>query len=180
MSNPLRLLGDVAVRPLTTDDAAALAPLNDAAAPAVPITSAADLARLIELSSLALAAHRGDTVVGFIVAISPGADYDSENYRFFESRGTDHLYVDRIVIDEHERGSGLGAALYDAVFDAARHDGRAEVTCEVNLDPPNPRSLAFHERLGFVRVATQSTKAGAVTVALLAASVAADRSELRP
>lgn len=168
------------VRPLTADDAVTLVPLNDAAAPAVPLTSAADLARLIELSSLALAAQRDDTIVGFIIAISPGADYDSENYRFFESRTTDHLYVDRIVIDEQERGSGLGSALYDAVFDAARRDGRAEVTCEVNLDPPNPRSMAFHERLGFVRVATQETKAGTVTVALLAASVASDRSALRP
>ena len=180
MPNPLRLVGGVEVRPLTVADAVELVPLNDAAAPAVPITSAADLARLIELSSLALAAQRGDTVVGFIIALSPGADYDSENYRFFESRATDHLYVDRIVIDEHERGSGLGAALYDAVFDAARQQGRAEVTCEVNLDPPNPRSLAFHERLGFVRVATQATKEGAVTVALLAARVATDRSALRP
>ncbi len=161
------------MRPLTTADAEALAPLNDAAAPAVPITAPDDLARLIELAELAVGVENGHELVGFIIALAPGADYDSENYRFFEARGTDSLYVDRIVIDERERGSGLGAALYDAVFEAAQRAGRTEVTCEVNLDPPNPRSMAFHERLGFVQVATQATKGGSVTVALLAASVAA-------
>jgi predicted GNAT superfamily acetyltransferase len=45
------------------------------------------------------------------------------------------------------------------------------VTCEVNLDPPNPRSLAFHERLGFREVGRQATKGGAFTVVLLAAAV---------
>jgi predicted GNAT superfamily acetyltransferase len=45
------------------------------------------------------------------------------------------------------------------------------VTCEVNLDPPNPESLAFHARLGFARVGEQETKGGSVTVALLAAEL---------
>jgi uncharacterized protein len=101
----------------------------------------------------------------------PGADYESENYAFFEARGVDHLYVDRIVVAASERGAGLGAVLYEAVFAAAAAEGRREVTCEVNLDPPNPGSLAFHERLGFRSVGTQATKGGTVTVSLLAAAV---------
>ncbi|MDO9590598.1 MAG: GNAT family N-acetyltransferase [Microcella sp.] len=161
----------LALRPLTAADADELAPLNDAAAPAVPVTSVADLAQLIEHAELALGVHAAGKLVGFVIAIAPGADYDSENYRHFESRGIDHLYVDRIVIAETERGSGLGAVLYAQVFDAARQAARQEVTCEVNLDPPNPRSLAFHERLGFRPVGTLATKGGAVTVTLLAAPI---------
>jgi predicted GNAT superfamily acetyltransferase len=66
----------------------------------------------------------------------------------------------------------IGAAYPDPpVVDAARAAGRAEVTCEVNLDPPNPGSEAFHARLGFKQVGVQSTKGGAVTVSLLAAPV---------
>jgi predicted GNAT superfamily acetyltransferase len=158
-------------RELTVADARQLAPLNDAASPAVPITASDDLARLISIAELALVLERDGHFVGFVIAIAPGADYASENYRFFESRGIDHLYVDRIVIAESERGAGLGHALYDAVFDAARAAGRAEVTCEVNLDPPNPGSEAFHARLGFEQVGVQETKGGAVTVSLLAAPV---------
>ena len=141
------------VRPLVAADAARLQPLNNAAAPAVPITSAHELAAL----------------VGFVLALAPGVAYESENYRFFESRDVDHLYVDRIVIAESERGRGLGAILYDAVFEAAREQGRAEVTCEVNLDPPNPGSMAFHRRRGFRELGSQPTKGGTVTVALLSA-----------
>lgn len=161
----------VTLRPLSAADAPALALLNDAAAPAVPVTAPDDLARLIALAGLALALERDGRLVGFVIAMTPGADYESENYVFFESRGIDHLYVDRIVIDAAERGTGLGAALYAAVFAAARQQDRREVTCEVNLDPPNPASLAFHERLGFRSVGTQATKGGAVTVTLLAAPV---------
>lgn len=161
------------LRPLTAADAPALAVLNDAAAPAVPVTAPDDLARLIDLAGLALGLERAGRLVGFVIAMQPGAAYESENYVFFEGRGIDHLYVDRIVIDAAERGTGLGAVLYAAVFAAARQQGRHEVTCEVNLDPPNPGSLAFHERLGFRSVGTQATKGGAVTVSLLAAPVGA-------
>jgi len=162
------------VRPLVAADAARLQPLNDAAAPAVPITSARDLTTLVALAALALGVERDDgegenALVGFVLALAPGAAYESENYRFFESRDVDHLYVDRIVIAESERGRGLGAILYDAVFEAAREQGRAEVTCEVNLDPPNPGSMAFHRRRGFRELGSQPTKGGTVTVALLSA-----------
>lgn len=167
----LALPEGISVRPLTSRDAEELALLNDAATPAVPLTPPDALTVLIELSQVALGLHRGGRLVGFVIAMAPATAYDSENYAFFEARNIDHLYVDRIVIAESERGRGLGAVLYDAVFAAARRDGRAEVTCEVNLDPPNPGSLTFHERLGFRSVGTQATKGGAVTVALLAAPV---------
>ena len=81
------------------------------------------------------------------------------------------MYVDRIVVGEGARGAGVGRALYAAVFARARDFGRAEVTCEVNVRPANPGSLAFHARLGFERLEEQETKGGAYRVALLAAPV---------
>ena len=156
---------------LTLADVPRLVELNDAASPAVPVTSETEMAALLGVAGFTLAAREHDTLVGFVIGMHPGANYASENYRFFNARSTDFLYVDRIVIDDERRGTGIGRALYEAVFDLARTGGLREVTCEVNLDPPNPESLAFHARLGFARVGEQETKNGSVTVALLATAV---------
>jgi predicted GNAT superfamily acetyltransferase len=146
-----------------------LVELNDAAYPAVPATPAAEMAALLDVAGFSLAVREGDTLVGFVIGMRPGSGYASENYRFFDARSTDFLYVDRIVVDAERRGAGLGRVLYTAVFELGRSEGLREVTCEVNLDPPNPESLAFHARMGFTRVGEQETKNGSVTVALLAA-----------
>lgn len=169
---PIGRVGGVStavLRPLRPADHARVVDLNNDAYPAVPVVDAAELADLVAKTSLALVAVDGSRVVGFLLAVDPGADYASENYRYFEGRGVPSVYIDRVVVERSFRGGGLGRALYDAVFDKARTDGRREVTCEVNLQPPNPESLAFHERMGFRRVGQQDTKGGAVTVALLAA-----------
>ncbi len=160
------------LRPVRPIDLTRIVELNDSASPAVPITAPDDMERLLGLASIALVVVGAEDVVhGFVVAVDPGSGYESENYRFFEERGTAHLYVDRIVVDGAARGSGVGRLLYEAVFERARSTGRAEVTCEVNLEPPNPESMAFHTRLGFAPVGEQSTKGGTIRVALLAAPV---------
>ncbi len=48
------------------------------------------------------------------------------------------------------RRRGLAGFVYDAMEDVARPFGR--MTLEVNVDPPNLGSLAFHERRGYVEV----------------------------
>ncbi|WP_331097799.1 GNAT family N-acetyltransferase [Lacisediminihabitans sp.] len=158
------------LRPLRPTDLARLVELNDAAYPAVPITPPEEMTALLGQADFTFGVvDETDSLLGFLIGLRPGADYASENYRYFDSRGADFLYVDRIVIDATVRGAGLGRMLYDAVFALARDEARAEIDCEVNLDPPNPQSLAFHDRLGFRRVGEQETKNGTVTVALLAA-----------
>lgn len=160
----------VELRPYDPADLEALVAINDAAYPAVPLTPASELAELIALSRLTLVADDGEPA-GFVVAIAPGAEYASENYAFFSARSRDFLYVDRIVLAERLRGRGVGPRLYAAVADVARAEGATEVTCEVNVRPANPGSLAFHAREGFVEVGRQATKGGAVEVALLARPV---------
>lgn len=167
------------IRELVAADLPAALLLNNANVPAVSPSDDAGFARLLELSDLALAAVGdasvdgasvdGQTLLGYVLLMRPGADYPSENYRWFEDRGTDFLYVDRILVSDAAQNQGVGAALYSAVFEAARAKGAAEVTCEVNVDPPNPGSLRFHGRLGFVEVGRQATKGGTIVVTLLAA-----------
>ncbi|UCR89734.1 GNAT family N-acetyltransferase [Mycetocola spongiae] len=164
-----------ALHPENPAELYALLALNNAAVPAVNALTAPELATLIRGARVALAVVAEDSpdiILGFILAFAPGADYASENYLWFSGRGENFLYVDRIVVAEDARSLGLGPVLYRAVFAAAVAAGLAEITCEVNLEPPNPRSLAFHQRLGFHRVGTQSTKNNSVVVALLAADVA--------
>jgi predicted GNAT superfamily acetyltransferase len=169
------------IRPLSESDVEQLVVLNRAAVPAVNDIDAEEMRTLLAHSRLAVAvvdpAHpdpaHPDAVAGFVLALPPGVDYASENYRWFSERGTGFLYVDRIVVAEGRRSAGLGAVLYAAVFAAARADGAVEVDCEVNVEPPNPGSLAFHARLGFREVGRQATKGGAVVVALLARDIAA-------
>ncbi len=149
--------------------------LNHAAVPAVNDIGADELRTLLGQSRVAVGvtdAHADpahpEALLGFVLALPPGADYASENYRWFSQRGDRFLYVDRIVVADGRRGAGIGQLLYDAVFEAAAADGATEVDCEVNVEPPNPGSLVFHGRLGFVEVGRQATKGGSVVVALLA------------
>ncbi|KGJ73384.1 hypothetical protein GY21_11550 [Cryobacterium roopkundense] len=164
------------LRPIEPLDLAQILTLNNAAVPAVNDLDTASLAALV-----ATAAHTAvittdaapHVVLGFVIAFAPNADYASENYRWFSARSGSFLYVDRIVVAPESRSQKLGALLYDSVFDAARKSAVAEVFCEVNTSPPNPRSLVFHSRLGFAEIGQQTTKNDTVVVALLSASITA-------
>jgi predicted GNAT superfamily acetyltransferase len=167
-------VSDPILRPYRERDLDSLVAVNDAAYPAVPSTPPSELAELIGMASVVVVVDDG-APSGFVIGMPPGLAYQSENYLFFSARareqGSTFVYVDRIVLAAHLRGRGLGPKLYDAAFAEARRAGATEVLCEVNLEPPNPGSLAFHTRLGFAEVGRQSTKGGANLVALLAAPV---------
>ena len=162
------------IRPLLPRDAAQVLLLNNAAVPAVNILDPASLTALLAESALAVAVTTDadpETVLGFTIVFAADADYASENYRWFAERSREFRYVDRIVVAEQARGQGLGEQLYGAIFAAADAAAAVVVFCEVNLEPANPGSLAFHSRLGFAQIGRQPTKNGTVVVALLAASV---------
>src|SRR4051812_8012004 len=90
----------VSLRPLTATDIPRIVELNDAAYPAVPITSQQEMTELLDLAGFTFAAVEGDELQGFLIGMTPGSSYASENYRYFDGRGTDYLYIDRIVIDQ--------------------------------------------------------------------------------
>lgn len=158
-------------RPIKDDDLKAIRSLNNDAYPAVPKATTEELQELVGKASWGMAAWRDGEIAGFIFCFTPGADYDSENYRYFEHHYDSHFYIDRIVVAKAHRGTGLGLTLYNTVFAEAKQRGLRYVTCEVNLDPPNPVSIAFHHRMGFDDVGTQETKSGTVLVQLMAADM---------
>jgi predicted GNAT superfamily acetyltransferase len=156
------------ILPLGTDHLDAVADLNDREVPRVSPLGRDGLVDLLPRCDLAVVAVDGsDGVAGIVLAVAPGADYASVNYRWFDARGDDFLYVDRVVVAPRHRRQGVAAMLYDAVEERARVAGYGRVTCEVNVRPPNPGSLAFHLSRGFVEVGRQDTTGGSLTVALL-------------
>jgi predicted GNAT superfamily acetyltransferase len=95
-------------------------------------------------------------VAAFLLGFREGAAYDSPNYRWFAQRYERFFYIDRVIVDEAQRGRGFAAALYEDVFAFARGRGVDTVTCEFDVDPPNPASEKFHRRLGFGEVGMNS------------------------
>lgn len=160
------------MRVMREADLEAVRELNDAAAPAINPIAADELKALFEMCDVRLVAtDRNHKLLAFLLSMGSGQPHKSENYRWFEDRGVRHQYIDRIVVSPLAKGTGIGTALYESVFDRARQRGASEVTAEVNIRPVNPGSLAFHERLGFRQLAEQETRNGTVLVSLLARPV---------
>lgn len=138
--------------------------INQASRPAVGDLDQDRLAELVGWSAHARGVIKDGELVGYLLALEPGAPYRSVNYQYFETHLDDHVYVDRIAVAPGHRDGGIGEALYRDLF--ARVPGRA-VSCEVNVVPMNAGSLRFHTRLGFASVGQQATEGGKKRVSLL-------------
>jgi predicted GNAT superfamily acetyltransferase len=110
-------------------------------------------------------------VVAFLLAFRERASYDSINYQWFARRYRTFLYVDRVVTLQSRQRSGAGRLLYEHVFAHAKSTQVPVVTCEYDVDPPNPGSAHFHARFGFYEVGRQVVSGGKKSVSLQAANV---------
>ncbi|HZC37704.1 MAG TPA: GNAT family N-acetyltransferase [Sphingomicrobium sp.] len=124
--------------------------------------------RFRHLIGEAFNARRIGDLDAFLLAFDQDANYDSPNFLWFRARYTRFVYVDRIVVASSARGRGCARRLYQNLFEQSRRAGHERVVCEVNSDPPNPESDAFHAALGFAEVGSASIHGGAKTVRYLA------------
>ena len=122
-------------------------------------------AHVVETSSLDLAGmqalidqsfYLGTCAAGgaeaFLLAVDQDADYASPNFQWFRARYPRFVYIDRVIVAPSQRQKGWGRRFYTALFEAAAAAGHTVVACEVNAEPPNPASDAFHKALGFAEV----------------------------
>ena len=123
--------------------------------------------RLQHLVEQAFLARRIGDLDAFLLAFDQDARYDSPNFLWFCARYPRFVYVDRIVVASSARGRGCARRLYRDLFEHAAEAGYERVVCEVNSNPPNPASDAFHAALGFVEVGTASVYDGSRTVRYL-------------
>ncbi|MDX8478034.1 GNAT family N-acetyltransferase [Mesorhizobium sp. VK24D] len=134
-----------------------IAPADEAAILALNNEHATELSwlereQLSFLLSEAFYTRRIGALEAFIMCFDQDARYDSPNFLWFRERYPRFVYVDRVVVAAEARGRGHARRLYEDMFEQVRRDGHTIVTCEVNADPPNPASDAFHAALGFAEV----------------------------
>lgn len=117
------------------------------------LTAPMDVDRLVLLDTVGTvevirADHR---FAGFVITMASGAAYDSGNFGWFAQRYAAFGYLDRIVVREDFRRRGLAGLVYDAI--EARTARLAPLLAlDVNSDPPNVESLAFHVGRGYEQV----------------------------
>jgi predicted GNAT superfamily acetyltransferase len=122
-------------------DLARLRALNNAHATEPSWLEPARLAGLVDRAFFVRAA--GDAEA-FALAFDQDADYDSPNFLWLKAR-----------------------RLHDELFARARGAGHDRIVCEVNTEPLNPASGAFHAALGFVENGAAAIHGGARTVRYL-------------
>ncbi len=156
----------VAIRDAAPTDEDFILALNAASTPAVGEMALQTYRDIAAQAYRVLIAEAGGEPAGFLILIRPGSSYPSDNYGWFEEQFDRHLYIDRIAISERAKGQGVGRALYDAALKLAAELGEERLTAEVNEDPPNPQSMAFHEKLGFRHLLSRMSRSGKVVAML--------------
>lgn len=142
---------------MTATPISRVSPQDEAAILALNNEHAAELSwlepeRLSFLLSEAFYIRRIGSLEAFIMTFDQDARYDSPNFLWFRERYPRFVYVDRVVVAGQARGRGHARRLYEDLFAEVARAGHSIVTCEVNADPPNPVSDAFHAALGFAEV----------------------------
>jgi predicted GNAT superfamily acetyltransferase len=163
-------MSTVELRHATQRDRPRLLELNAASVQELSPLDEPRLGYILALAHSCLVAERGDgELVGFAIAVAPGADYDSKNYKWLAERYERFLYLDRIAVDVACRRQGVGARLYDAMEAAAAQFER--MVCDVNIAPRNDASLAFHGSRGYREVG-ELAHGSAKTVVLMSKELA--------
>tara|TARA_B100001093_G_scaffold207737_1_gene199651 strand:+ start:726 stop:1205 length:480 start_codon:yes stop_codon:yes gene_type:complete len=152
-------------RQLTTEDVVAAWEINEQGLPGTGRVSHEEMADLFTLSELAIGVFEQDTLRGYVLCLLPKTRYGSLNYAWFNQRYDSFLYVDRIAVDQKHRDRGIGSLLYQRVIEYAAKQS-SPVTAEVSLRPPNPGSIRFHLRHGFIEIGTFEQGEKAVTMML--------------
>lgn len=150
------------------DDKQTILQLNTRSAEATSPMDSKRFQTLLSQGCNVLVAIKNKNVIAFIMSFYEGSDYDSENYRWFNQRLKNFVYVDRIVVAESARGRGIGQLLYTDLIEQAKLADINWAVAEINVQPPNEQSLVFHRKQGFVEVGQQGAGDKVVSMQLRA------------
>ena len=157
------------IRPLAVADRVALLRLNADNYPAVHTLDQTTLAHLLGFGGHHLVAvDPAGAVLGYLLSFPSVSDYDDTEISELRRLVPESFqYICQVVIAREHRGRCIGRAFYEAVADTARRQGVRLLCCDVNTDPPNPGSLAFHRRLGFAEIGSGIASNGMAIAYLL-------------
>ena len=148
------------------DDLDQVLRLNDDSVPHVSRIDSTQMEWFASNAQYFRVAQQEGKLAGFLIGLRPGLPYASPNYRWFSENYSDFGYVDRVAVAATARRMGVASRLYQDFAEFLPREVKV-MTCEVNIRPPNESSMRYHERQGFVRVATQETDGGKKEVALM-------------
>lgn len=150
---------DWVVRNGREGDYGELVTLNNLAVPHVNMLTPEEFKWLASQRGVLRVVEDGHGIAGFVLCLPMGVEYRSDNYKWFSERYKDFLYLDRVVVAERMRRRGVGRAMYSDLEKIAQ--GRwGSIALEVNLRPPNPVSIAFHEEMGYRPVGVREYNEG--------------------
>lgn len=161
----------IQIRDTVEGDYQAIVALNQAVVEKTSPMDKERLGQLHRMSDFCKVAVHNQNMAAFIIVLKAGAPYESINYEWFAKRYSSFLYVDRVVVGSEFFGMKIGSALYQALFDYAQAQATEVVTCEYNIEPPNPESAAFHQKFGFQELGTQTIAAETKRVSMQVAQI---------
>jgi uncharacterized protein len=156
---------DDLLRSLTAEDADRILDLNNEHAIETSLLDLPAAERLLTMCFYAKGVRPG--MRAFLLALDQNAAYDNQNFHWFRRRFERFVYIDRIIVAQDARGRGLARLMYEDLFAEANSAGHVRVVCEVNIDPPNEGSLAFHRSMEFLALADVVLKDGSKRVRYL-------------
>jgi predicted GNAT superfamily acetyltransferase len=151
----------VRLRAVADSDVPTVLALNEPVSAMTSVLSAERLRQLLGWAAYPRVVERDGRPVAFVLTFAAGSAYDSKYFGWFADRYDSFLYLDRIVVAEDHRRQGVGRFVYDAMEELATPLGR--LVCEVNLEPRNDASIAFHEGRGYVEVGQLADGTGRVS-----------------
>ena len=154
------------ILPTTANDLPIILEMNDAALPAVSSVNLNEMTHFLNIADYFNTLKINNEIAGFLIALTPGKDYHSLNYKWFENKFNSFMYVDRIVITPEFQGRGFGHSFYQNLSKVTVGK-EPRIACEVNIRPMNKVSILFHEKYGFRQVGTQKTEGGKKEVSLM-------------
>jgi predicted GNAT superfamily acetyltransferase len=147
---------------LSLQDATDILLLNNTHAKETSALDGASLTTLLGMAFYARGIDRGATAL--LIALEHNAAYVNPNFMWFKATRESFVYIDRIIVSISGRGQGIARTLYEDLLTAAKRAGHDRVVCEVNIEPPNPASEAFHVAMGFEEIGQATILNGTKTV----------------
>lgn len=141
----------ITIRDVQEHELDAILAMNNAAGSGILPMNQAQIRYFWQNADYFRVAETGDCLVGFLIAMTRDADYESSNFRWFKDRYGAFVYVDRIVIAKGQRSAGIGRLFYADVQSFAEVRAPALVA-EVFMEESTHPALLFHGSFGFHEV----------------------------
>lgn len=133
-----------------TDDFESVYEINQESVPQVFDLDAGEFSLLLELCEYSKVAEIDNEVAGYLFVLGKGLKYDGDEYNWFcQNLSEKFLYIDQVAIAEKWKGMGCGTQLYKDLENYAVRNRINMLACEINYQPLNEVSMAFHRKSGF-------------------------------